>query len=333
MNLLRQVVDYVYAFVNQRIPANFSRQPLRGIFLAPEYMFSRAISGLSYNGGAFRKIQFGTDPLVDDRRGEHRFGERRQMEQPEQEKVRVLFEELSQRCQGLLLIPGTVAWRKPLPVDRALRLQKTCQYAGVLFRTADINMEAVPGRVPVNWPVFNPQYSLTPQKPVHTPLAKTYKLGTAAYVARNTAYCYLDGQCLFKYNKIGDFHEVFHELTTGPDTVHIPDSGPGRFRVPGTQLDFGISVCYDQSLTFTDPGTQNRYGLQYGATPVDVHVLLSASITPNFGAANLKARGYLLSCSSAHDCNDVRATQNIPGFEHIQDILIQDEIGLYNIVL
>ena len=153
-------------------------------------------------------------------------------------------------------------------------------------------------------------------------------------MARNTAYCYLNGRCLFKYNKIGDFHEVFHEVNKGPDTVHIPDSGPGRFRIPSTQIDFGICVCYDQSLSYFDPATQNRRTLQFTANPVDVHVLLSAHIQPDFRAANLKPGGYLLSCSSADNCNTVMTTDLRQGrVAQLPSIRVQDEIALYNIVL
>jgi hypothetical protein len=84
MNLLKEAVGQVYDFVNQRVPVNHhAPQAVRGGFLAPEYMFSRAIAGVSYNAGTFHKIQFGFE-----RKGEHRFGERRQMEEPEQLALR-----------------------------------------------------------------------------------------------------------------------------------------------------------------------------------------------------------------------------------------------------
>ena len=138
---------------------------------------------------------------------------------------------------------------------------------------------------------------------------------TAHYIAKNTAHCYYNGDDIYNYNKIGDFYEVPEAQT---DTVIVPNrgtvsgatTGAGRFKVG--DLDFGISVCYDQSLVVQDT-TKNvnpLEPLQKTAGAVDFHILLSAHISPNKDQANLKSGGSLLSCSSSKDCNKViHATQ------------------------
>ena len=80
--------------------------------------------------------------------------------------------------------------------------------------------------------------------------------------------------------------------------------GPGRFRV--ANYDFGISICYDQSLSVQNVGAVRPLEpLQRSGVAVDFHLLLSASIGPQLGANNLKPGGYLLSCSSDSNYNQV----------------------------
>jgi hypothetical protein len=305
-------------------------QALRAVFLAPEYMFSRAIARLERKaGGAFGKAG----------REDHRLGDRRQMQQEETDKLQLTMERLSARYRNVLLIPGTAAWRKKLPrIGTPERELELLAYQKQLLEAAPIGTPpeevcrgSVPAREPERWPVFPPSHpgrTMVPElaaRKVHTPADKVGELSTAEYVARNTAFCCFNGQCLFTYNKIGDYYEVFHESRDGPDTVHIPAVEAGRFRIPGTLVDVGISVCFDQSLlVFTGA---KFIPLQYTKDPVDIHVLLSACIMPDIGWANLKDRGYVLSCSSQDPCNRV-LHQGVAGPEEALE-----QVGLVDVYL
>jgi hypothetical protein len=279
----------------------------RAVFLAPEYCFARSLP----------KLQ-----------GNHTFGSKRQMEEDYvKDKLRPVFSALSKNFQNALIVPGTVAWRKSImPADggkhgtpqdaAAYRLAK---YGQRIQNSADVNM-FYGDNTSHNFP-FTQATTVFPDVPsfrmagdnrlsVPTIADKATWLQTAHYIAKNTAHCYYNGDCVYKYDKIGDFYEV-SEATT--DTVMVPNRGSnvsgatvgaGRFRLAG--FDYGISVCYDQSLSMQNTGSVNVLApLQKTAGAVDCHLLLSAHIPPHVASANLTPGGYLLSCSSDDACNKV----------------------------
>jgi hypothetical protein len=292
---------------------------LHAIFLAPEYCFARS------TGGA----------------GDHSFGTRRQMsESVVDAKLRPTFGGLSQGFRNALIVPGTVAWRKSLLPAQGSRgrspeeveTARRDKYARRIEDAARINLwDPVIG--PGNTVVGNGNFPFTagtrvfperfkrPDDPRgwgETAGFKAHVMRTTArYLAKNTAHCYYNGaDPVYKYNKIGDFYEVFQPVRWEKmRTVEVPNrdrsevtgttSGAGRFRVPGLGLDFGIGICYDQSLSVQNNAVTAVEPLQRTAGPVDFHLLLSAHIPPNLAAANLKNGGYLLSCSSQGECNKV----------------------------
>ncbi len=273
---------------------------LRAIFLAPEYCFARSLSGDNVD---------------------HEFGMRRQMEEDYvKNNLRPVFESLSSKFQNALIVPGTVAWRKSIvPAKKgkhasvhAAEQHRREKYGARILNASDISME-YKNNAPFD--VFTPVFPTdfvkdkdTRANPT-TPASKYLALQTAHYIAKNTAHCYYNGSCVYKYNKIGDFYEVCEDTT---DTVNVPNReskvsgvtvGAGRFHVAG--LDFGISICYDQSLSVNSGPVHVTEPLQTTAAPVNVHILLSASIPPDLGSANLKPGGFMASCSSADDCNGI----------------------------
>jgi hypothetical protein len=289
----------------------FWRDPsaLRAIFLAPEYCFARSLPN---------------------KRGDHTFGTKRQMEEDYvKNSLRPTFGALSHSFQNALIVPGTVAWRKSImpasttkhaspQAAAAARLNK---YDQRIQNSADVNMlyyTDPDDEYSHNYP-FTQNTTVFPNafmrgddtRPSVPTIAdkRTALQTTAHYIAKNTAHCYYNGDCVYKYNKIGDFYEV---SDADPSTVMMPNSSKvsgttvaaGRFHAAG--LDFGISVCYDQSLSVQNTGSVNALEpLQRTEAAVDIHLLLSANIAPNLGNANVKPGGYLLSCSSKDDCNQV----------------------------
>jgi hypothetical protein len=282
---------------------------LRAVFLAPEYCFARSLPN---------------------HMGDHAFGTKRQMEEDYvRNSLRPTFAGLSRNFQNALIVPGTVAWRKSImpattnkhASPQAAATARKSKYEQRIQDSANVNM--LHYRDPDD--IYSHNYPFTsnttvfpnafkrpddPRASVQTIADKVTALRTTAhYIAKNTAHCYYNGDCVYRYNKIGDFYEV---SDADPSTVMMPNRstvsgvtvGPGRFRV--ANLDFGISVCYDQSLSIqkTAP-VEILEPLQSSGIAVDFHLLLSASITPQMSNNNLKSEGYLLSCSSAEDCNQV----------------------------
>jgi predicted amidohydrolase len=296
INNLTAAVEAASAYVDRALtPGGFS--PLRAIFLAPEYLFSRAIAAAlpSQTSSGFRKIRFGVE-----RRGEQKWGERRQMGEEETVKLRVRFASLSTAFTNALLIPGSVAWRKLIASQQA-----QVKYQNRIKATTNINALETKGQIFTRYTKVFPESAESELRYVHSPLDKFNYLETATYAAKNTAHCCFNGATIFKYNKIGDFHEV----QDGPDTVHIPAVEAGRFAIPSVpSLSFGIAICYDQSLSAQFDQEDGRLwsgNLQYTQAAVDLHVLLSACIEPHLQNSHLKPGGYLLSCLSRPAFNRV----------------------------
>jgi len=162
INNLTAAVEAASAYVDRALtPGGFS--PLRAIFLAPEYLFSRAIAAAlpRQTSSGFRKIRFGVE-----RRGEQKWGERRQMGEEETVKLRVRFASLSTAFTNALLIPGSVAWRKLIASQQA-----QVKYQNRIKATTNINALETKGQIFTrNTKVF-PESAESELRYVHSPLA------------------------------------------------------------------------------------------------------------------------------------------------------------------
>jgi hypothetical protein len=268
---------------------------LRAIFLAPEYCFARSLPN---------------------QKADHGFGDQRQIDEDYvKNNLRPVFANLSLGFKNALIVPGTVAWRKSIipatdgkhgTVQQAAKY-RIDKYTQRLQHSVDVNVNYKDNpRYTQNSTVFPDDFKRPddPRTSVNTAGDKIAQLQKAHYIAKNTAHCYYNGDEVYKYNKIGDFYEITDPLTA--NAVHVPNrstvSGTevsaGRFSVAG--ISFGISICYDQSLSVQDRSVEvkSTMPLQWTAGPVLFHILLSARIDPIAQAANLHDNGYLLSCSS-----------------------------------
>lgn len=302
---------------------NFSTKDeveLRAVFLAPEYAFARSVSQ-------------GTD---------HSFGQRRQVEEDYvKDTWRPVFGDLSKGFKNALIVPGTVAWRKSFtPASKGefgsveeREQYRRDKYEERIHDSANVNMDQ--GYVfHGNTPVFPTQFKKRddPRAALPTANSKAAAIQSAHYIAKNTAHCFYNGDCAYKYNKIGDFYEVCEDTQ---DTVIVPNRqskvsgttvGAGRFSAGG--LEIGISICYDQSLSVQSSADVNVVEpLQRTAAPVDIHILLSAHIPPSVDCANLKPGGFLLSCSSKEHCNGV-LWYNGMKFSHAERVKVKGSASL-----
>ena len=283
-------------YVENRAPIVDNMHRVRCVFLAPEYMFAQPLWARDHSASTQRQLGALDTTLL-----------------------RAFFAQQSRAFPNALLVPGTVAWRKPLVVasdadvihakaqakglsDEAYR--DNYRRAKYVKRLTDAAVIHYPYAADTQYNTGEPLKTLVSPSAYKLPSTQIYSYGqkveqlaSATYIAKNTAHCYYNGACIAKYNKIGDFHEVLD----GTATVHIPSPRAGRFTCGSVR--FGISVCYDQSLwRYAESGSVM---LQQTEEAVDFHILLSAHIDPVITSANLLADGHILSCSSKDGSNQV----------------------------
>jgi hypothetical protein len=156
------------------------------IFVAPEYYFKRTLTQRCLTKG-------------------------------ERDRTRTAMSALAQTMPNLLLIPGTVAWRKPLD-------KKAYKKATQRMETR-VAMGGYTGAT--NLP-----------KPTSPYIGKGKATGDAAY---NTAYLYM-GDRIMKYHKMEDAVELAADDT---GAVFVPGDGNNVFTVSG--LKIGVEICADHA--------------------------------------------------------------------------------------
>ncbi|MDD2052188.1 hypothetical protein NPS46_06465 [Pseudomonas putida] len=242
-----------------------------GVFIAPEYLFAH--------------------PSVN---GSHVYGEQRHLEQGDKERLLEWLKLVSAACEGMIIVPGTVAWQKPAerpvvnpPAPPGTKpFSRTEKAFGALLQHAnrffagdlDAQLSSASG---------NQNALTTGAKMVSLLLAPANTLK----FARNTAYVLYDGRLLLKYNKGSDFHEVL----TGLTVIHIPGCKPGVFSVRpeggGRDIKFGVEICLDHMF----------HTLGHSIPPddsVDVHLLVSAYVAPWLTVSGVSMSGYVIHASS-----------------------------------
>ena len=278
----------------------------KGILLAPEYFFAAPVSSQN-----------------------HALGDIRQLDEDQKLEIQLRMLEISANiAPDLLIIPGTIAWRKPLdrsfesfarrqrrkkPSISELDLQilwnikegfnpRREKAAQEIERTAKHLYKAKLGfyqpqlhgsfnetTLPESPPAFNLP-GTTNQ--VRTPQQKVTDIRShATHMARSTAYAFLKGQQVARYHKQGDFFEV---LSNVDREVFVPGPYGKEGRTPEFWLggiSFGIEICYDHGL--------GALKARRGST-VDVHILLSAHLEATAHANRAKTGGCLAHASSMH---------------------------------
>jgi hypothetical protein len=156
------------------------------IFVAPEYYFKRTLT-------------------------------QRCLTKDERDQTRAAMSALAQSMPNLLLIPGTIMWRKPLDkkaYEKATQRMKTRVAIGGYTGATEL------------------------PKPASPLIGKSKVKGDAAY---NTAYLYM-GDRVMKYHKMEFAGELAAEDT---GAVFVPGDGNNVFTVSG--LKIGVEICADHA--------------------------------------------------------------------------------------
>jgi hypothetical protein len=225
--------------------------------------------------------------------GGHSPGSRRHIEEGVKVNLLQQLQAISNSCQGMIMIPGTVAWRKPFERTGAKltstkgpnmgQLKPISRYDKALSRVqfyadrqnlgpnARLSNQLSTGQLA---PTTGEKLAAINQAKANALINSFFGYGPndLQYMAQNTAYVLLDGQVKFKYNKQGDFHEVLD----GTSTVHIPGKLDGRFQIKPTTAKqrpilFGLEVCLDH--VFQTTGKEIPH-----VGKVDVHIITSAQV-------------------------------------------------------
>lgn len=157
---------------------------------------------------------------------------------------------IAQANTNLLLIPGTVTWKKPADAKASTKAQQR-----LIDREAKIagnTMKKVESK-----PLVDKQRMLIRGLP------------EAQYVAYNTAYLFYGTQT-YKYHKMNDASEMDRGDL---NTIFIPGSARGIYQIGGFTI--GIEICADHDI-----GMLNQ--------EVDIHIVTSASVGRK--EANIKAK-------------------------------------------
>lgn len=290
LGLLREAVEA--AWKGFRGPGNSTGPPYLNVFLGPEYLFVKAPDA--------RVLTMG-----------------------EADSIECAIRDLS---KGVLLIPGTVVWKKPLDREadqygsesargaRALKRRQEGYYTRPRIEKAlssvDANLQA---RLQIDKKEKAGLWADTILKDAQT-TASALKAPAPPAIVRNTAYGYLDGQRVLKYHKRANFTEVLSKDSSGEQqAVFIPGAADGYFEVTveGMTVPCGIEICLDH-------GTGYLSNASLGKTPL-LHFITSA-FTPHFNHhVRVASNGYVVHASSRADVSGVftPAFDRIPAAQEI----------------
>jgi hypothetical protein len=318
---LKQCVELAYKLATARlykIGHDPNDRPL-ALFVAPEYLMAQPVPGGQH------ERHWPPMPNV------YGFpGDRRHIDEGDKDIQVQRYINLSNTCQGMIMVPGTIAWRKPLVrsgakllhgnpnrpqygqpkavsrYDKAIgSVQSYAQRQGLGLNTGlSGSLEySKYGESDVLAPTTQQKLNALNAAKVYGPFSSVfgYLPGDLQYMARNTAYVLLDGQVICKYNKQGDFHEVL----VGTDTVHIPGKLDGRFEVTPTKtpaqrpITFALEVCLDHVFQTTGKEIEHR-------GKVDVHIISSAQVENKEAHVAARDAGYLVHASSNKEYTRVK---------------------------
>lgn len=294
MTWMQEAVERAFEVAIQqlgRVQYSLSEKPL-GLFVAPEYFIAQPVAG-----------------------GHHGPDSRRHIEEDEKERHLTRFKQMSETCKGLVIIPGTIAWRKPLLRSGPKLLHSKGRLAGQA-KTVSRQEKAVQAvkyyaerqKMQLARPLSGPLHTPLGPRPALTTQQKLDALEQAGpllnlsdvqFLARNTAYVLYNGDVKLKYNKQGDFHEVLD----GMKTIHIPGKLDGRFNIynddHSRRIDFGIEICLDH--VFQTTGKEIPH-----LGEVDIHVISSAQVSEREEFVAVRDGGYLVHACSNDNYTGVR---------------------------
>lgn len=247
--------------------------PTLGIFVGPEYLFAPQ-----------------ADKLLQDEKG------KRQVE----ETAKFLSEQLP-----LLIIPGTVSWKKPFTEARkAKTIQKIDKDLNLRYQ--QLTAEGQSGNPAPDYGTRIGFYARDVELHKQTIQALSNSPLEQHDVALNTAFVYFQGERLLKYHKKGNSCEVLAKDVTGKQQpLFSPGERDGYFvvkhvhpdlndklkpQLAAVDLECGLEICYDHRIGYISNG-------QKGKIP-HLHFITSAWVAVEQPRVSVKAGGVVVHASS-----------------------------------
>lgn len=287
-----------------------AKQKIKSIFVAPEYFFAKRMSSenIVYNMGPADTVS-------------------RSLEEKQKDLLLKHLQNLSKQHKGMLIIPGTIAWKKKL--SKSIRrkakavLNVVRRQLGEGIRGGGIDRQPTIARNAIAALGRRPRLARIPTVPDID--AKKARLDDTdyKYMMRNTAFVLLDGKILVKYHKMGDFHEAIHD----DETIFIPGVKAVSIKI-GTMF-FGFEICLDHDISIL------QRALAPTDTIPDIHIISSARVSPDTGHMHIKQGGYCLHASDHEAFSGVWFRDPGVGFtqmaSHGQDNVSGDTMRFYSI--
>lgn len=279
-----------------------SSQEIRAILTAPEYFFAK-----------------------DPRQGSRHYSKK------ESDFIQEGLAFLSSQYKGVLLIPGTVAWKQP-----AFKYPKIPSgFKSFVKNFIEHLDDKVARGVRINVKTALDQFILELENPAHlhqeaheelslallsTPRPFHYHGGMKGNPApndprikkqiiafarkdlslcRNTAFFYLNGTQRYEYHKRGDYNEVPYDYL---NNIHIPGlKNPPIIEIGG--LVFGIEICLDHNSGWLKRFIQKSSCVNpiYKADQIDIHLILSAHVEHDRDKVQKHKKGYVIHSSSVEE--------------------------------
>lgn len=276
---LKAAVTLAAQWFNEPSEREGEPHPRLNVFLGPEYLFVKSPTA--------RVLTMG-----------------------EADRIELQIKELS---KGMLLIPGTVVWKKPL--DRAndqydegsvrgvkagqrrqeesytkTRLEKATEAVDI-GRAMELKIAKKNATISVTGDRINKEFD-----------GKSEALKTlgAVAVVRNTAYGYHDGKRVLKYHKRGDYTEVLSlDKDGGEHPVFIPGAANGYFEVTvgSVPVPCGIEICGDHNTGYLSNSDLSKKPL--------LHFITSAAVQNAEKHYNVIDGGYVIHASANADWTGV----------------------------
>jgi len=304
-----------------------------GIFVAPEYFFSRK--------NANQPVQ---------QAGGGKYYSRGIDENDKEENLET-FKELTAKLTHptgkLLLIPGTMAWLKPFDREKGIARHRAAEKAKrnpgkpLLDRGTkaeyDLDHAALKRgkqihRGHTQHPANDMRYAKWGAETGfvggnaygNRPVPKTEQKRDLinnhqdqVQILRNSLYVIAGGEVLHKYNKVADYHEVL-DMDDQP-SVFVPGDLERQIKELFGKR-FGFEICLDHDLNMLGFGRAKPLKEQ-----IDFHILLSASVPAK--QTHLKDGGLFIHASSNKNESRVVRHQNGQMVTVTEDTAISDIVG------
>ncbi|MEQ9371386.1 MAG: hypothetical protein RIG63_20520 [Coleofasciculus chthonoplastes F3-SA18-01] len=279
-NIMSWVNNTIIPYVVQNAPHLKWNDAFNAIIVLPEYYFSRT--------------------------RQHSY-QRKAMGEEAKDIVLQQLLQYSRYFPKILLLPGTIAFKKSLvrPPNKTIqqstrqrksqsRLQKASSY---LLSSPDDTK--ITSNYPFGSPYSPASSTLTPREK----LQRLDQLGENAYIYKNQACVIQNGQILFKYNKRKDYFETYGSS----NEIHAPDVNRSASKtIHG--IDFGLEICFDhaqrslvEDITYENRMAQHLAAHGYAPQPTmtstpQIHIVVSDWASNS--ASPVREGGFFIHASS-----------------------------------